>query len=63
MVLFRGFLKKEKQKFISFHGVEIGRLQRRAGLEYTQPVEELSLANKLDVIKVEIHKTSLKILM
>ena len=43
--------KKEKQKFISFHGVEIGRLQRRAGLEYTQPVEELSLANKLDVIK------------
>ena len=43
--------KKEKQKFISFHGVEIGRLQRRAGLEYTQPVEELSLTNKLDVIK------------
>ena len=43
--------KKEKQKFISFHGVEIGRLQRRAGLEYTQPVEELSLAKKLVVIK------------
>tara|TARA_B100000902_G_scaffold399752_1_gene472305 strand:- start:2842 stop:4464 length:1623 start_codon:yes stop_codon:yes gene_type:complete len=43
--------KKEKQKFISFHGLEIGRLQRRAGLEYTQPIEELSLTNKLDVIK------------
>lgn len=43
--------KIEKQKFISFHGVEIGRLQRRAGLEYTQPVEELSLLNRLDIIK------------
>ena len=50
--------KKEKQKFISFHGVEIGRLQRRAGLEYTQPVEELSLTNKLDVIKGKFIKFS-----
>ena len=43
--------KAEKQKFISFHGVEIGRLQRRAGLEYTQPVDELSHLNRLDVIR------------
>jgi len=43
--------KEEKFKFISFHGVEIGRLQRRAGQEYTQPVKELIKIKKLNVIK------------
>lgn len=43
--------KKEKYKFISFHGLEIGRLQRRAGNEYTQPVKDLFLKDRIEIIK------------
>ena len=49
--LIKKLSKKEKFKFISYHGVEIGRLQRRAGLEYTQPVKELLNSKKLKLIK------------
>lgn len=48
--------KKEKYKFISYHGVEIGRLQRRAGYEYTQPVKELTNAGKLNIIKGKFNQ-------
>ena len=47
---------KEKLKFISFHGVEIGRLQRRAGYEYTQPIKELEMIDKIDTIKGKFNK-------
>jgi|LULK01.1.fsa_nt_gb uncharacterized NAD(P)/FAD-binding protein YdhS len=43
--------KEEKLKFISFHGVEIGRLQRRAGQEYIEPVKDLMKQKKLNIIK------------
>lgn len=43
--------KEEKYKFISSHGLEIGRLQRRAGLEYTKPVKELYTHGRLEIIK------------
>lgn len=48
--------KNEKFNFISFHGVEIGRLQRRAGQEYTQPVKDLVKEKKLSVIKGKFSK-------
>ena len=48
--------KKEKYKFISYHGVEIGRLQRRAGFEYTQPVKELNNKGKLDIIRGKFNR-------
>ncbi len=50
--------RDEKFNFISFHGVEIGRLQRRAGQEYTQPIKDLINKNKLSVIKGKFSKFS-----
>ena len=41
----------EKYKFITFHGHEIGRLQRRAGREYSIPPGDLRASGRLDVIK------------
>ncbi len=49
--LIKKLSKKEKFKFISYHGLEIGRLQRRAGAEYTQPVKELIKSKKIEIIK------------
>ena len=49
--LIKKLSKKEKYKFISYHGVEIGRLQRRAGMEYTQPINELLKSKKLKIVK------------
>ena len=40
----------EKLKFVTFHGVEIGRLQRRAGYEYTLPVNELIEKELIEII-------------
>lgn len=50
--------RDEKFNFISFHGVEIGRLQRRAGQEYTQPINDLINKNKLSVMKGKFLKFS-----
>ena len=41
----------EKYKFIAFHGHEIGRLQRRAGHEYSKPPVDLLASGALNVIK------------
>ena len=43
--------KYEKYEFTKFHGIEIGRLQRRAGYEYTLPIKELLAINKINIIK------------
>ena len=37
--LLKRLSKEEKHSFCNFHGDEIGRLQRRAGIEYTQSVQ------------------------
>ena len=50
--------RDEKFNFITFHGVEIGRLQRRAGQEYTQPINDLINKNKLSVMKGKFLKFS-----
>ena len=54
--LIKKLSKKEKYEFISYHGVEIGRLQRRAGLEYTQPIFELIESKKLKFVKGKFTK-------
>lgn len=54
--LIKKLSKKEKYAFISYHGVEIGRLQRRAGLEYTQPIFDLIESKKLKFIKGRFTK-------
>ena len=43
--------RNEKSRFVSYHGVEIGRLQRRAGAEYTTPVKDLCANGSLDIIE------------
>ena len=49
--LSRRLSKDEKNKFVSHHGLEIGRLQRRAGLEYIQPIEKLIASENINMIK------------
>ena len=49
--LIKRLSKKEKYEFTAYHGIEIGRLQRRAGLEYTQPIKELLTSGTLNIIK------------
>jgi len=43
--------KEEKHSFCNFQGLEIGRLQRRSGIEYTQPVQSLLSSEKLKILK------------
>ena len=43
--------RDEKSKFVTYHGVEIGRLQRRAGAEYTAPIDDLRINESLEVIE------------
>lgn len=43
--------RDEKSKFVTYHGVEIGRLQRRAGAEYTAPINDLIINESLEVIE------------
>ena len=49
--LIKRLSKNEKHEFTKFHGIEIGRLQRRAGYEYTLPIKELLTLQKLNIIK------------
>lgn len=47
-----GKLSPHEQKiFVNKHGVEIGKFQRKAGKEYCDVVDNLSLANKLESLK------------
>ena len=48
--LIKKLSKDEKLKFVSFHGLEIGRLQRRAGYEYTLPIVELKETKSIEMI-------------
>jgi uncharacterized NAD(P)/FAD-binding protein YdhS len=41
----------EQKIFVNKHGVEIGKFQRKAGKEYCDVVDNLSLANKLENLK------------
>ncbi len=49
--LLKRLSKEEKHSFCNFHGDEIGRLQRRAGIEYTQSFQSLVLSGKLKILK------------
>tara|TARA_Y100000589_G_scaffold330534_1_gene380477 strand:+ start:1117 stop:2757 length:1641 start_codon:yes stop_codon:yes gene_type:complete len=49
--LLKSLSKEEKYRFCNFHGDEIGRLQRRAGIEYTQSIESLLSSGKLKILK------------
>ncbi len=49
--LLKRLSKEEKLSFCNFHGDEIGRLQRRAGIEYTQSVQSLLSTRKLKILK------------
>jgi uncharacterized NAD(P)/FAD-binding protein YdhS len=39
------------KKILNKHGVEIGKFQRKAGKEYCDVIDNLSLANKLENLK------------
>src|SRR5690606_29027602 len=41
----------QQKKFVSTYGVEIGKLQRRAGGEYRNAADELLARNKLEFIQ------------
>ena len=49
--LLKKLSNEEKRIFCNFHGDEIGRLQRRAGIEYTQSIQSLILSGKLKILK------------
>lgn len=43
--------KVEKHSFCNYHGIEIGRLQRRTGIEYIQSIKSLLSSGKLKILK------------
>jgi len=49
--LLKKLSNEEKRNFCNFHGDEIGRLQRRAGIEYTEKAQSLLLSGKLKILK------------
>ncbi len=49
----------EKLRFVTFHGVEIGRLQRRAGYEYTLPINELTEKGLIEIISGKLIEITL----
>ncbi len=49
--LLKKLSEEEKLCFCNFHGDEIGRLQRRAGIEYTQSIQSLLSSGNLKILK------------
>ncbi|PZV19581.1 MAG: hypothetical protein DCF20_00790 [Pseudanabaena sp.] len=50
-------IPSEQKLFVSIYGVEIGKLQRRAGAEYLDVVDQLIKAGKLEFVRGKFLKT------